>query len=392
LKKTLLLIDGSSYLYRAFHALPDLRSAAGEPTGAIYGVLSMLRRLLADYKPEYAGCVFDAKGRTFRDDLYPEYKAHRPPMPDELGQQIAPLMEAIRALGLPILQIEGVEADDVIGTLARQAESAGICTVVSTGDKDLAQLVSAEVTLVNTMTNERLDPAGVEAKFGVPPSRIRDYLALVGDAVDNVPGVDKVGPKTAVKWLQQYGSLDGVVANAAQIKGVVGDNLRKSVDWLPKAKTLVTVKCDVALPLAPEDLAPQPRDEAKLAELFARFGFRSWLKDRPAERTASVPASFGVDFGYAPQARRREPDRRRNPLCDLSARSAGRNRQQSDGESTPQDQCPEEHRRARGRVPLGAHDLSDLWRRGFPRLRPALVGDRLPHGGRAFPAGPAAAD
>jgi len=159
LKKTLLLIDGSSYLYRAFHALPDLRSAAGEPTGAIYGVLSMLRRLLADYKPEYAGCVFDAKGRTFRDDLYPEYKAHRPPMPDELGQQIAPLMEAIRALGLPILQIEGVEADDVIGTLARQAESAGICTVVSTGDKDLAQLVSAEVTLVNTMTNERLDPA-----------------------------------------------------------------------------------------------------------------------------------------------------------------------------------------------------------------------------------------
>ena len=278
MKKTLLLIDGSSYLYRAFHALPDLRSAAGEPTGAIYGVLSMLRRLLADYKPEYAGCVFDAKGRTFRDDLYPEYKAHRPPMPDELGQQIAPLMEAIRALGLPILQIEGVEADDVIGTLARQAESAGICTVVSTGDKDLAQLVSAEVTLVNTMTNERLDPAGVEAKFGVPPSRIRDYLALVGDAVDNVPGVDKVGPKTAVKWLQQYGSLDGVVGHAAEIKGMVGDNLRRALDWLPQAKTLVTVKCDVALPLAPEDLALQPRDEAKLAELFANFGFRSWSK------------------------------------------------------------------------------------------------------------------
>jgi DNA polymerase-1 len=286
LKKTLLLVDGSSYLYRAFHALPDLRNAAGEPTGAIYGVLNMLRRLLADYKADYVGCVFDARGPTFRDHIYPEYKAHRPPMPDELGQQIAPLMEAIHALGLPLLQIEGVEADDVIGTLARQAEGAGISTVVSTGDKDLAQLVSEEVTLVNTMSGERLDAAGVEAKFGVPPSRMLDYLALVGDAVDNVPGVDKVGPKTAVKWLQQYDSLDGVVANAAQIKGVVGDNLRKSLDWLPKAKTLVTVKCDVALPLRPEDLAPQPRDEAKLAELFTRFGFRSWLKDRAADRTA----------------------------------------------------------------------------------------------------------
>jgi DNA polymerase-1 len=288
LKKTLLLVDGSSYLYRAFHALPDLRNAAGEPTGAIYGVLNMLRRLLADYQADYVGCVFDARGPTFRDEIYPEYKAHRPPMPDELGQQIAPLMEVIRALGLPLLQIEGVEADDVIGTLARQAESAGICTVVSTGDKDLAQLVSAEVTLVNTMTNERLDPAGVEAKFGVPPSRILDYLALVGDAVDNVPGVDKVGPKTAVKWLQQYGSLDGVVGHAAEIKGVVGDNLRKSLDWLPKAKALVTVKCDVALPLAPEDLAPQPRDEARLAELYARFGLRSWLKSQTAGAMADA--------------------------------------------------------------------------------------------------------
>jgi DNA polymerase-1 len=296
LKKTLLLVDGSSYLYRAFHALPDLRSPAGAPTGAIYGVLNMLRRLLADYQAEYVGCVFDARGPTFRDHIYPEYKAHRPPMPDELGQQIAPLMEAIHALGLPLLQIEGVEADDVIGTLARQAEGAGIFTVVSTGDKDLAQLVSEHVTLVNTMTNEKLDPAGVEAKFGVPPSRMLDYLALVGDAVDNVPGVDKVGPKTAVKWLQQYGSLDGVVANAAQIKGVVGDNLRNSLAWLPKAKTLVTVKCDVALPLAPEDLAPQPRDEAKLAELFANFGFRSWSK---GETAAAGVAGAGGTAGRA---------------------------------------------------------------------------------------------
>jgi DNA polymerase-1 len=287
LKKSLLLVDGSSYLYRAFHALPDLRSPAGEPTGAIFGVLSMLRRLLADYKADYVGCVFDARGPTFRDEIYPEYKAHRPPMPDELGQQIAPLMEAIRALGLPLLQIEGVEADDVIGTLARQAEKSGVCTVVSTGDKDLAQLVSEHITLVNTMTSEKLDPEGVEAKFGVPPSRILDYLALVGDAVDNVPGVDKVGPKTAVKWLRQYGSIEGVIGHAGEIKGVVGDNLRKSLDWLPQAKALVTVKCDVALPLRLEDLAPQPRDEAKLAELFANFGFRSWSRGETAAAAAA---------------------------------------------------------------------------------------------------------
>ena len=287
MKKTLLLVDGSSYLYRAFHALPDLRSPAGEPTGAIYGVLSMLRRLLADYKADYVGCVFDARGPTFRDEIYPDYKAHRPPMPDELGQQIAPLMEAIRALGLPLLQIAGVEADDVIGTLAREAEKSGVCTLVSTGDKDLAQLVSERVALVNTMNNEKLDEAGVEAKFGVPPSRIVDYLALVGDAVDNVPGVDKVGPKTAVKWLQQYGSLDGVVRHAGEIKGVVGDNLRRALDWLPQAKALVTVKCDVALPLRLEELAPQPRDEAKLAKLFANFGFRSWSTGETAAAGAT---------------------------------------------------------------------------------------------------------
>ena len=282
LNKILLLVDGSSYLYRAYHALPDLRSPAGEPTGAIYGVLSMLRRLLADYDADYVGCVFDAKGRTFRDELYPEYKANRPPMPDELGQQIAPLVEAIRALGLPLLQIEGVEADDVIGTLAREAEKSGVRTIVSTGDKDLAQLVSEQVTLVNTMTNEKLDPAGVEEKFGVPPSRIVDYLALVGDAVDNVPGVDKVGPKTAVKWLRQYGSIEGVIQHAGDIKGVVGDNLRRALDWLPQARALVSVKCDVALPLNLKDLARQACDEAKLALLFANFGFRSWSKAAPA--------------------------------------------------------------------------------------------------------------
>ena len=294
MKKTLLLVDGSSYLYRAFHALPDLRSPAGEPTGAIYGVLNMLRRLLADYKADYVACVFDARGPTFRDALYPEYKAHRPPMPDELGQQIAPLTEAIEALGWPLLQVEGVEADDVIATLARGAERSGMRTVVSTGDKDLAQLVDPEVTLVNTMTNETLDEAGVEAKFGVRPERILDYLTLVGDAVDNVPGVDKVGPKTAVKWLQQYGSLEGVVACAGEIKGVAGENLRKSLDWLPKARELLAVKCDVTLPVAPEDLAPRPRDEARVAELFARFGFRSWLKAAQPASKEKPPAAGGA--------------------------------------------------------------------------------------------------
>jgi DNA polymerase-1 len=281
LEKTLLLVDGSSYLYRAFHALPDLRNAAGEPTGAIYGVLNMLRRLLADYKADYVACVFDAKGRTFRDDLYPEYKAHRPPMPDELAGQIAPLHDAIRALGWPLVQVEGVEADDVIGTLAREAEKRGMRTVISTGDKDLAQLVNERVMLVNTMTNERLDPDGVKAKFGVAPERMLDYLTLVGDSVDNVPGVDKVGPKTAVKWLSQYGSLDAVVEHAAEIGGVVGENLRMSLDWLPKGKELLTVKCDVKLPFAPEDLKLAPRDGKRLPELFSRFGFKNWLKEEP---------------------------------------------------------------------------------------------------------------
>ena len=290
MEKTLLLVDGSSYLYRAFHALPDLRNAAGEPTGAIYGVLNMLRRLLADYKADYAACVFDAKGKTFRDEMYAQYKANRPPMPDDLGAQIEPLFEAIRALGLPLLQIEGVEADDVIGTLAREAEGENLRCVISTGDKDLAQLVTDRVTLVNTMSNERLDPAGVKAKFGVPPERMLDYLTLVGDPVDNVPGVDKVGPKTATKWLSQYGSLEEVVGHAAEIGGAVGENLRKALDWLPQAQALLAVKCDVKLPLRMEELKLAPRDEKRLAELFSRLGFKSWSKD------------VAVDAGEAPVA------------------------------------------------------------------------------------------
>ena len=212
MNKTLLLVDGSSYLYRAFHAMPDLRNAEGAPTGAIYGMINMLRRLRQDYEAAYIACVFDAKGKTFRDDLYPEYKANRASMPEDLVRQIEPIHEVVRAMGWPILMVEGIEADDVIGTLAVQAASQGLNTVVSTGDKDLAQLVNERVTLVNTMSNEKLDRDGVIAKFGVPPERIVDYLTLVGDTVDNVPGVEKVGPKTAVKWLTQYGTLDGVIA------------------------------------------------------------------------------------------------------------------------------------------------------------------------------------
>ena len=281
--KTLVLVDGSSYLYRAFHALPDLRNAKGEPTGAIYGVLNMLRRLVIDYKADFLGCVFDPKGKTFRDDIYPQYKATRTAMPDDLGVQIEPLYAAIRAMGWPLVVVDGVEADDVIGTLACRATREGIRTIVSTGDKDLAQLVDGHVELVNTMSNERLDSAGVNAKFGVPPERIVDYLTLVGDAVDNVPGVDKVGPKTAAKWLGQYGSLDAIVANADKIPGVVGDNLRKALEWLPTARTLVTVKTDLALPLGVHDLSPKNPDSQALAALFERFGFKTWLRELQGE-------------------------------------------------------------------------------------------------------------
>lgn len=287
MNKTLLLVDGSSYLYRAFHAMPDLRNADGAPTGAIYGMINMLRRLRQDYAAAYMACVFDAKGKTFRDDLYPEYKAHRPPMPEDLARQIEPIHEVVRALGWPILMVEGIEADDVIGTLACEATGRGLSTIVSTGDKDLAQLVNGQVTLVNTMSNETLDPAGVLAKFGVPPERIIDYLTLVGDAVDNVPGVDKVGPKTAVKWLTQYGSLDGVIAHAAEIGGVVGENLRRALEWLPRSRELVTVKCDCDLSghhvSILESLQQQPEDKLAMKAFFEKMGFRTWLRELNAE-------------------------------------------------------------------------------------------------------------
>ncbi len=283
--KTLLLVDGSSYLYRAFHAMPDLRNEANEPTGAIHGVLNMLRRLHKDYPADYCACVFDAKGKTFRDDIYPEYKANRAAMPDDLRPQIEPLHEAIKALGWPLIMIDGVEADDVIGALAKQAESQGIRTIISTGDKDISQLVNEHITVVNTMrdafrkTDDVLDIAGVEKKFGIPPSLMIDYLTLIGDKVDNVPGVEKVGPKTAVKWLQEYGSLDGIIEHADEIKGKIGENLRAALPWLPTAKELITIRCDIGIQEDLTHLAPRALDKPKLIELFDRFELRSWKRD-----------------------------------------------------------------------------------------------------------------
>ena len=292
--KPLVLVDGSSYLYRAFHALPPLTNAHGEPTGAMYGVANMLRRLMKDYEPEHMAVVFDAKGKTFRDEMYPEYKATRPPMPDELREQIAPLHQIVQALGLPMLVVEGVEADDVIGTLARQAAEKGIPVVVSTGDKDMAQLVNEHVTLVNTMTDTTMDVDGVKEKFGVPPERIVDYLALIGDKVDNVPGVNKCGPKTALKWLDQYETLEGVIEHAEEIKGKVGEYLREASEQLPLSKDLVTIRQDVDLEESPETLDLKAPDKEKLHELFSRYEFKTWLAELEAagegEAVAEAPA------------------------------------------------------------------------------------------------------
>ncbi|WP_119292168.1 DNA polymerase I [Azohydromonas sediminis] len=282
---TLLLVDGSSYLYRAYHAMPNLTAPDGFPTGAIHGFIAMLRRLREQIPAAHAACVFDAKGPTFRDALYPEYKAHRAPMPEALARQIGPIHEVVRLLGWPVLEVSGIEADDTIGTLARRAAETGHRVVISTGDKDLAQLVTPQVTLVNTMTNETLDVEGVKAKFGVPPERIVDYLTLVGDAVDNVPGVEKVGPKTAAKWIAEHGSLDGVIAAAGTIKGAAGENLKKALDWLPQARRLVTVAtdCDLsaAVPGWPslDALALRDVDREGLLDFYNRYGFRTWKRE-----------------------------------------------------------------------------------------------------------------
>ena len=291
----LVLVDGSSYLYRAFHALPDLRTSKGEPTGALRGVLSMLRRLVIDDKPDYFAVVFDAPGKTFRDSWYADYKANRTAMPDDLTLQIAPLHDLVRAHGWPLLVIEGVEADDVIGTLARQAKQAGIETLISTSDKDLAQLVEPGITLMNTMTNERLDHDAVVAKFGVRPDQVVDLLALTGDAIDNVPGVAKVGPKTAAKWLVQYGTLDNVIAHAAEVPGVVGQNLRDALAWLPQGKRLLTVKSDCELPLTPTGLLVGAPEADRLRALYERFEFKMWLQDiARGDRDPSLAGAAGA--------------------------------------------------------------------------------------------------
>ena len=295
----MLLVDGSSYLYRAFHAMPDLRAPDGFPTGAIHGFVAMMNWLRERYPAEHAVCVFDAKGPTFRDDWYPQYKAQRAPMPEPLAQQIPPIHEVVRLLGWPVLQVPGIEADDAIGTLARVAAQSGHQVLISTGDKDLAQLVNERVTLMNTMSKppERLDIEGVKAKFGVPPERIVDYLTLIGDTVDNVPGVDKVGPKTAVKWIDEFGSLDGIVAAADSFKGATGDNLRKALDWLPTGRKLITVltDCDLAAHIdgwpGLDALALRDVDKPALHDFYQRFGFRTWLREMDSAAGAAPSAA-----------------------------------------------------------------------------------------------------
>jgi len=288
------LVDGSSYLYRAFHALPPLTSSRGEPTGAVLGVLNMLNKLLKEESPDLIAVVFDAPGRTFRDDLFEEYKSHRPPMPDDLRAQVEPLLEAVEAMGLPLLRIQGVEADDVIGTLASQAAERGLQTVISTGDKDMAQLVSERIGLVNTMTGSRLDRDGVKAKFDVWPEQVVDYLALVGDTSDNIPGVPKVGPKTAAKWLNQYGTLDAIVAHAEEIPGKVGESLREHLGTLDLSRRLATIRRDVGLDVSPDGLARATPDVERLKSLCVRLELASLLRQLGAD---DEPAATGNGGG-----------------------------------------------------------------------------------------------
>jgi len=302
--KPFLLVDGSSYLYRAFHALPPLTNSKGMPTGAVYGVANMLRKLLADYEPDCLAVVFDAPGKTFRDDLFAQYKAHRPPMPEELRAQIEPLHALVRAMGLPLVVEPGVEADDVIGSLATRAARAGMPTIISTGDKDMAQLVDEHVTLINTMSDTVLDRPGVREKFGVPPERIVDYLALVGDTADNIPGVPKVGAKTAAKWLAEYGSLDAIISQAGNIQGKVGESLRANLDTLALSRELATIRVDLELAEAPAELRRRPADPSVLRELLQQLGFKSWLeqvlKDTPPD--GADPAGAGASYGTVTDA------------------------------------------------------------------------------------------
>lgn len=287
--RPLLLVDGSSYFFRAFHALPPLTNSKGQPTGAIYGVVNMVKRLIKDYQPERIAVIFDAKGKTFRDDWYPAYKAHRPPMPVELSSQFEHLLNILSAMGLPLLTIEGVEADDVIGTLACQASAQGVEVIISTGDKDMAQLVNEHVTLINTMSNQTLDVKGVKEKFGVTPQQIIDYLTLVGDTSDNIPGVNKCGPKTAVKWLTTYQNLDNLIAQAHTIEGKIGEYLRESLTHLPLSKRLVTIKTDVELPLSFDKLTLQAENKDLLINITRELEFKNWLKELLAEQEQTGP-------------------------------------------------------------------------------------------------------
>src|SRR3989338_630334 len=278
MNKKLILIDGSSYLFRAYHALPPLTTSKNQPTGAIYGVISMIKKLMLSHPFDYIAVVFDPKGKTARHKIYPEYKANSTKMPDELRVQIAPLYEVIKAMGLPLIIQDGIEADDVIGTLAVFAQKHGINTLISTMDKDMAQLVNAHVTLINTMSDRTYDVAGVKEKFGVAPSQIIDYLALMGDTSDNIPGIPKVGPKTAATWLEKYHTLDAIAKHSAEITGKIGENLRAHVNDLILSKQLVTIDCDIKLSLTVSDLQKKPEDQDKLRELFSELEFSSWLK------------------------------------------------------------------------------------------------------------------
>ncbi|MDX1559601.1 MAG: DNA polymerase I, partial [Marinobacter sp.] len=300
------LVDGSSYLFRAYHALPPLTTSKDHPTGAIKGVISMIRRLEQDFPGSKMVVVFDAKGKTFRHELYEEYKANRPPMPEDLACQIEPIHEIVKAMGLPLLTVTGVEADDVIGTLANEATSKGIDVVVSTGDKDMAQLVSDHVTLINTMTETRMDRDGVVEKFGVTPEQIVDYLALVGDKVDNIPGVNKCGPKTAVKWLQNYDNLDNVIEHADEIKGKIGEYLREATETLPLSRELATIRTDVELDFGLEDLKLREQDDQQLLELFKEYEFRTWIAELEEGDTSSSGTAPSSDEKPSPKTDKKD--------------------------------------------------------------------------------------
>ncbi|MBL4783708.1 MAG: DNA polymerase I [Porticoccaceae bacterium] len=303
-EKTLVLVDGSSYLFRAYHAMFNrpMQNTKGERTETILVVTNMLKKLVDDYPDAYFGVVFDAPGKTFRNDMYPKYKANRASMPEELREQIKPLHELIKAMGLPLVMESGVEADDVIGTLARQAEAAGLKVIISTGDKDIAQMVTENVSLINTMNNQWLDVDGVKEKFGVPPERIIDYLALMGDTSDNIPGVPKVGPKTAAKWLNQFGSLDEIIARADEVKGKVGESLRENLHAIPLSKELVTIRCDVPLNEAPTDLVQTPPDLERLHEMVSHFEFNTWLRQLGVDPTAQPAKQVEEDVESLPPA------------------------------------------------------------------------------------------